>query len=142
MAKGKISLSDFPVAERRKRSVDPDKVTTSPPPISRAQEDDAAKVGNESASATSSQKKQDRPLETTPEQHRASAVENANRREDSRNRLRELRKARERESKHFVNVSLDYETKRRLENAAHDNGLKMTVILRDAIDQYLKDNGY
>ncbi|KAB2766129.1 ribbon-helix-helix protein, CopG family [Brucella anthropi] len=69
-------------------------------------------------------------------------MENANRREDSRNRLRELRKARERESKHFVNVSLDYETKRRLEKAAHDNGLKMTVILRDAIDQYLKDNGY
>lgn len=142
MAKGKITLSDFPVAERRKRSVDPDKVTTAPPPISRAQEADAAKVGNESESATSSQKKQDRPLETTPEQHRATAVENANRREDSRNRLRELRKARERESKHFVNVSLDYETKRRLENAAHDNGLKMTVILRDAIDQYLKDNGY
>ena len=142
MAKGKISLSDFPVAERRKRSVDPDKVTTSPPPISRAQEDDAAKVGNESAPAISSQKKQHKPLETTPEQHRANAIENANRREDSRNRLRELRKARERESKHFVNVSLDYETKRRLENAAHDNGLKMTVILRDAIDRYLKDNGY
>ncbi|MCQ9147748.1 ribbon-helix-helix protein, CopG family [Brucella sp. BTU2] len=56
--------------------------------------------------------------------------------------MRELRKSRERESKHFVNVSLDYETKRRLEKAAHDNGLKMTVILRDAIDQYLKDNGY
>lgn len=142
MAKGKISLSDFPVAERRKRSADLDKVNASSPPISNAHDEDAASVGNESASATSSQKKQDRPLETTPEQHRASAVENANRREDSRNRLRELRKSRERESKHFVNVSLDYETKRRLENAAHDNGLKMTVILRDAIDQYLKDNGY
>lgn len=114
MAKAKISLSDFPVAERRKRSVDPDKVTTSPPPISHVQEEGAANVGNESAFATSSQKKQDKSLETTPEQHRASAIENANRREDSRNRLRELRKARERESKHFVNVSLDYETKRRL----------------------------
>ncbi len=141
MAKGKISLSDFPVAERRKRSVDLGKDTAAPP-ISHVQEEGAANVGNESAFVTSSQKKQDKPLETTPEQHRASAIENANRREDSRNRLRELRKARERESKHFVNVSLDYETKRRLENAAHDNGLKMTVILRDAIDQYLKDNGY
>ncbi len=30
MAKGKISLSDFPVAERRKRSIDLDKVTASP----------------------------------------------------------------------------------------------------------------
>lgn len=141
MAKGKISLSDFPVAERRKRSVDLDKDAAASP-ISHAQEEGGAKVGNESAFATSSQTKQDKPLETTPEQHRASAIENANRREDSRNRLRELRKARERESKHFVNVSLDYETKRRLEKAAHDNGLKMTVILRDAIDQYLKDNGY
>ncbi|ABS17237.1 hypothetical protein [Brucella anthropi] len=141
MAKGKISLSDFPVAERRKRSVDLDKDTAAPP-ISHVQEEGAANVGNESAFMTSSRKKQDKSLETTPEQHRASAIENANRREDSRNRLRELRKSRERESKHFVNVSLDYETKRRLENAAHDNGLKMTVILRDAIDQYLKDNGY
>ncbi|WP_376711033.1 hypothetical protein [Pseudochrobactrum lubricantis] len=141
MTKGKISLSDFPVAERRKRSVDLDKDTPAPP-ISHVQEEGAANVGNESAFMTSRQKKQDKSLETTPEQHRASAIENANRREDSRNRLRELRKSRERESKHFVNVSLDYETKRRLENAAHDNGLKMTVILRDAIDQYLKDNGY
>ena len=142
MAKGKISLSDFPVAERRKRSADMDKLTASSPPISHTHDEDAARIGNESAPAISSQKKQHKPLETTPEQHRASAIETANRREDSRNRLRELRKSRERESKHFVNVSLDYETKRRLENAAHDNGLKMTVILRDAIDQYLKDNGY
>ncbi|WP_449415768.1 hypothetical protein [Ochrobactrum teleogrylli] len=142
MAKGKISLSDFPVAERRKRSDDLDRATVSSPPTSHAHDEDATRVRNKSVPATGSRKKQDKPLETTPEQHRASAVENANRREDSRNRLRELRKARERESKHFVNVSLDYETKRRLENAAHDNGLKMTVILRDAIDQYLKDNGY
>jgi len=142
MAKQKITLSDFPVAERRKRSVDLDKVAASSKSISPMQEYDAATVSNETAAATSKQKKQDRPLETTPEQHRASAIENANSREDSRNRLRELRKSRERESKHFVNVSLDYETKRRLEKAAHDNGLKMTVILRDAIDQYLKDNGY
>lgn len=142
MAKAKISLSDFPVAKRRKRSGDLDKVSASSPPISHAYDEGAPRAGNESAPATSSQNKQDKPLQTTPEQHRASAIENANRREDSRNRLRELRKARERESKHFVNVSLDYETKRRLEKAAHDNGLKMTVILRDAIDQYLKDNGY
>lgn len=142
MAKGKITLSDFPVAERRKSSVDLDKVAASSISISVPHEDDAAKDKNESGPPTSKQKKQYRPLETTPEIHRASAIENANRREDSRNRLRDLRKSRERESKHFVNVSLDYETKRRLEKAAHDNGLKMTVILRDAIDQYLKDNGY
>ncbi|MBC2887662.1 hypothetical protein H7Q97_19995 [Ochrobactrum sp. CM-21-5] len=63
-------------------------------------------------------------------------------REDSRNRLRDLRKSRERESKHFVNVPLDYDTKRRLERAAHDNDLKMTVIMRAAIDEYLTNNGY
>lgn len=82
MAKGKISLSDFPVAERRKRSVDLDKDTAAPP-ISHVQEEGAANVGNESAFMTSSRKKQDKSLETTPEQHRASAIENANRREDS-----------------------------------------------------------
>ncbi|WP_348628495.1 hypothetical protein [Mesorhizobium sp. M5C.F.Cr.IN.023.01.1.1] len=41
-----------------------------------------------------------------------------------------------------MNVPLDYETKKRLEKAAHENDLKMTVIMKAAIDQYLRDNGY
>ncbi|MCJ7996826.1 hypothetical protein J5N58_20390 [Rhizobium cremeum] len=63
-------------------------------------------------------------------------------REASRIRLQELKQNKARESKHFVNCPLDYDTKKRLERAASENDLKMTVIVKAAIDQFLKDNGY
>ncbi|ASY67057.1 hypothetical protein SJ05684_a37430 (plasmid) [Sinorhizobium sojae CCBAU 05684] len=63
-------------------------------------------------------------------------------REDSRVRLRDLKRARDRESKHYVNCPLDYDTKMRLQKAALDNDVKMTVIMKASIDQFLKDNGY
>jgi hypothetical protein len=37
---------------------------------------------------------------------------------------------------------LDYATKKRLEKAALENDVKMTVIMKAAIDQFLRDNGY
>ncbi|WP_287350927.1 hypothetical protein [Mesorhizobium sp.] len=81
-------------------------------------------------------------LATTEAERRERSTTRALEREVSRTRLRDLKRARERESKHFVNVPLDYETKKRLEKAAHENDLKMTVIMKAAIDQYLRDNGY
>ncbi|KKA09326.1 hypothetical protein VP03_30995 [Sinorhizobium meliloti] len=63
-------------------------------------------------------------------------------REDSRVRLRDLKRARDRESKHYANCPLDYDTKMRLQKAAIENDVKMTVIMKAAIDQFLKDNGY
>ncbi|MDW9371587.1 hypothetical protein GOC03_30240 [Sinorhizobium meliloti] len=63
-------------------------------------------------------------------------------REDSRKRLSDLKRLRERESKHFVNVPLDDEIKKRLKKAALENDVKMTVIMEAAIDQFLRDNGY
>ncbi|WP_292307309.1 hypothetical protein [Mesorhizobium sp.] len=81
-------------------------------------------------------------LSSTEAERRERSTTRALQREDSRIRLRDLKRARERESKHFVNVPLDYETKKRLETAAHENDLKMTVIMKAAIDQYLRDNGY
>jgi DNA mismatch repair protein MutS2 len=62
--------------------------------------------------------------------------------EKARTKLRDLKRAQTRESKHFVNVPLDYETKMRLQKASFENDLKMTVIMKAAIDQYLRDNGY
>ena len=76
------------------------------------------------------------------EERRDRATRRAIEREDSRNALARLRRTRERESKHFVNVPLDYSTKKRLEKAAHDNDLKMTQIMREAIDNFLTENGY
>lgn len=138
MAKGKVTLSDFPVASRRRPSTTDEKK-----PI--AELDGTEEIANEKISQSSDTKKQaihSKSQFVTPEERRTNDTKEANQREDSRNRLRQLRRDRERESKHFVNVSLDYDTKRRLEKAAHENGLKMSVILRDAIDQYLTENGY
>lgn len=138
MAKGKVTLSDFPVASRRRPSTTDVKQPT-------AELDGTEDVANEKVSQSLDIKKlaiHSKSQFVTPEERRTNDTKEANKREDSRNRLRQLRRDRERESKHFVNVSLDYDTKRRLEKAAHENGLKMSVILRDAIDQYLTENGY
>ncbi|RWJ74668.1 MAG: hypothetical protein EOR35_31260 [Mesorhizobium sp.] len=62
--------------------------------------------------------------------------------EEGRNRLRDLKRAHTREAKHYVNCPLDYDTKMRLQKAAFENDLKMTVIIKAAIDQFLRDNGY
>ena len=139
MAKGKVTLSDFPVASRRRASADDRKK----PAAALMEEDNLGNIEIPKPSAEPERQRVGSNSQfVTPEERRKNDTQQANQREDSRNRLRELRRNRERESKHFVNVSLDYDTKRRLEKAAHDNGLKMTVILRDAIDQYLSENGY
>lgn len=139
MAKGKVTLSDFPVASRKRASADDRK---KPADESNDDADLANKEMPKSSPEPEKQRVRSKSQFLTPEERRKSDTQQANHREDSRNRLRELRQNRERESKHFVNVSLDYDTKRRLEKAAHENGLKMSVILRDAIDQYLTENGY
>lgn len=76
------------------------------------------------------------------EERRDTSVQRALDQEKARTRLRDLKRAQTRESKHFVNVPLDYETKMRLQKASFENDLKMTVIMKAAIDQYLRDNGY
>lgn len=76
------------------------------------------------------------------DERRERATRRAIEREDSRNAFTRLRRTRERESKHFVNVPLDYSTKKRLEKAAFENDLKMTQIMREAIDNFLTENGY
>lgn len=62
--------------------------------------------------------------------------------EGARLALKNLKRAKERDAKFYVNVALNYETKMRLKTAAHENDVKMTVIMQAAIDFYLKENGY
>ena len=62
--------------------------------------------------------------------------------ERARHALKNLKRAKERDAKFYVNVALDYETKARLKRAAHENDVKMTVIMQAAIDFYLTENGY
>ncbi|WP_258124258.1 hypothetical protein [Mesorhizobium onobrychidis] len=78
----------------------------------------------------------------TGEERKSKAIERALAQEEGRYRLRDLKRAHTREAKHYVNCPLDYDTKMRLQKAAFDNDIKMTVIIKAAIDQFLRDNGY
>ncbi|MBW6425430.1 hypothetical protein KX729_28815 [Rhizobium sp. XQZ8] len=62
--------------------------------------------------------------------------------DEVRNSLKNLKRAKQREVKFFVNVALDQATKARLKRAADENDIKMAIVMRAAIDFYLKENGY
>lgn len=145
MAKGQTTVSDFAVAPRRSRPVEqsatqadsgtkPAELPTETRDANHSQ--DAAPAGPEA------DKLVNRLIAPTEEARRERATTRALQREDSRIRLRDLKRARDRESKHYVNCPLDYDTKTRLQKAALENDVKMTVIMKAAIDQFLKDNGY
>jgi len=143
MGKGQTTVSDFAVAPRRSRAVNT--TTQDDAPLSAEGQVEQTPPHNQpltpppvgvAAEATS------RLIAPTEEARRERSVSKALQREDSRVRLRDLKRARDRESKHYVNCPLNYETKKRLERASFENDVKMTKIMQAAIDQYLKDNGY
>ncbi|MGH0359505.1 hypothetical protein [Sinorhizobium meliloti] len=139
------TVSDFAVAPRGSRPVE--QSVTQP-----TSETNAAELPTELRNADQAQdaappraevdKPVSRLIAPTEEARRERATTRALQREDSRIRLRNLKRARDRESKHYVNCPLDYDTKTRLQKAALENEVKMTVIMKAAIDQFLKDNGY
>ncbi|WP_292331622.1 hypothetical protein [Mesorhizobium sp.] len=126
---GKLSVSDFPIAPRRPKPAT-SKATQAPtaPPVSET-------------NAT-----RERPRRGLPnpsgEERKSKSIERALAQEEGRYRLRDLKRGHTREAKHYVNCPLDYDAKMRLQKAAFDNDIKMTVIIKAAIDQFLRDNGY
>lgn len=81
-------------------------------------------------------------LATSPEARRQEQRTKAIVRENASNRLKALKREKAKESKHYINVPLDFATKRALENAAHEHGIKMAEIVRDAMRVYLRSAGY
>ncbi|EPE97088.1 hypothetical protein [Rhizobium grahamii] len=76
------------------------------------------------------------------EERRRRAAKLAGDQQEARRRLKNLKRAKERALRSYVNVPLEQAVKERLMRAAHENDVKMTVILQAAIDIYLQDNGY
>jgi hypothetical protein len=158
--KGSLSVADFQVAPRRRPKaeelaaaaptgdrIDPEQITqTTTETLANSASasntiDQAPAALPVNPSAARSPRR--RALTPPSEEERRKKIEvRTIEQEDGRNRLRDLKRARQREAKHFVNVPLDYDLKKRLENAAHENDLKMTVIMKAAIAQFLEDNGY
>lgn len=132
-----LSVGDIPIAPRKPRSPNSAEAPT-------VQPSDA--VGTSAVPVAMADRGEKRPRRQLPkpstEDRKETSVQRALDQEKARTRLRDLKRAQTRESKHFVNVPLDYDTKMRLQKASFDNDLKMTVIMKAAIDQYLRDNGY
>ncbi|WEZ85987.1 hypothetical protein P6U16_23875 (plasmid) [Rhizobium sp. 32-5/1] len=75
-------------------------------------------------------------------QRRETAETRAIVQEDARYSLKNLKRSKQRNVKFFVNIALDYELKARLQRAATENDLKMTAVVKAALDYYLKENDY
>lgn len=142
---GKLSVSDFPIAPRRPKP-ETSKATMKPASVSEEAEARTAVPEPTAAPASEADATRERPRRSLPnpsgEERKSKAIERALAQEEGRYRLRDLKRAHTREAKHYVNCPLDYDTKMRLQKAAFDNDIKMTVIIKAAIDQFLRDNGY
>ena len=75
-------------------------------------------------------------------QRRETAESRAIAQEDVRYSLKNLQRAKQRNVKFFINIALDYEMKARLQRAALENDVKMTAVVKAALDYYLSENGY
>ena len=140
MSKGSSGIEDFPIAPRRAR-----KAETGREPENGAGSNSPQGAEGQEPPATGPQPpvpSRSNVILPTPEARKERATAKALEQETSRLRLQDLKQKRARESKHYVNCALDYDTKKRLERAASENDVKMTVIVKAAIDQFLRDNGY
>ncbi|ACM40280.1 MULTISPECIES: hypothetical protein [Rhizobium/Agrobacterium group] len=154
MVKRDTSVTDFAVAPRKPRQEPqvgqsvPSKAAPATPEV--VVPDKAANMQptNIDASATNPQadvgpnQQSGKLISADEDVRRERTTTRALRQEASRLRLQDLKQTKARESKHFVNCPLDFDTKQRLARAAVENEIKMTVIIKTAIDQYLRDNGY
>ncbi|WP_156392545.1 hypothetical protein [Rhizobium sp. Root482] len=128
MTKASLDLNDFTIAARktaREPNLDTDQADASVT----SHEPAAAKQTGASASGRAEQRRQ---------QAEARAIAQ----EDVRNSLKNLKRSKQRTVKFFVNIALDYDLKARLQRAAQENDVKMTVVVKAALDIYLSKNGY
>jgi hypothetical protein len=125
MNKAGLGLSDLSIAPRkaeRQTEIEPAAIPPDPAPPEKA--------------ATAMLPK---PSE---KQRRESAEARAMAQEDVRYSLKNLKRSKQRNVKFFINIALDYELKARLQRAAAENDLKMTAVVKAALDFYLTENGY
>lgn len=130
--KGHLSLGDFTIAAKTAVRDDDRDIAERPaaPPTLSAHPDDVTT----SPDALLSRK----PSAEREKKSRGRAMAQ----EEARYSLKNLKRAKQREVKFFVNVALDHTTKSRLKRAADDNDIKMATVMKAAIDFYLTENGY
>ncbi|MCM2294717.1 hypothetical protein NAC44_20530 [Allorhizobium sp. BGMRC 0089] len=146
MTKRETSASDFIIAPRKQRA-ESSNGTTDIKKIENKIEDNISEIENDISSSSieknsASGREETKLISVDKSVQRERSTSRALRQEASRLRFQDLKQKKDRESKHYVNCPLDYDTKQRLAKASIDNQIKMTVIIKAAIDQFLRDNGY
>lgn len=126
MSKAGLDLKDFSIASRRAEAK-PDAISDTPAVAASTPTD-----GNVAPMLP-------RPSE---KQRRETAEARAIAQEDVRYSLKNLKRTKQRNVKFFINIALDYDLKARLQRAALENDLKMTAVVKAALDYYLTENGY
>ena len=135
MNKSTIDFQQFSLAPRRK-------ATEQAAPTALLDPDGIEQVNNREV-APEDTAEHDTVLPKFPEHvRRKRSAKRAQEQQDTRRRLKSLKRAKDRAIKFYVNVPLDQAMKERLVRASHENEVKMTVIMQAAIDAYLEDNGY
>lgn len=132
MSKDAIDIEQFSLAPRRKSESGMTLIDAEA--AARLSDDATMQPATPNAAAT---------LPRLPEEERRRrAAKLAGDQQEARRRLKNLKRAKGRSIRFYVNVPLEQAVKERLMRAAHENDVKMTVILQAAIDIYLQDNGY
>ncbi|TDW28151.1 hypothetical protein EV128_10966 [Rhizobium azibense] len=131
MSKGGLYLSDFTIAAKSTAKLVP---SAGPVGAERPPEEESTQTEPDASPAMLTKR--------TPAEQEKRARDRAATREDARSSLKNLKRAKQREIKFYVNVALDQATKARLKRAADENDLKMAAVMKAAIDFYLKENGY
>ncbi|WP_117196085.1 hypothetical protein [Rhizobium terrae] len=135
MTKSNIDFAQFALAPRRPQGEATPVVEDAPSISSDAPEIVPVPQNRDDQSAPLLQRLSD------GERHQRRATRAAEQ-EETRRKLKNLKRAKERNIRFYVNVPLEQDVKNRLMRAAHENDVHMTIIMQAAIDTYLKDNGY
>lgn len=139
MNKATIDFQQFSVAPRRK----PEAQDTKEGLLEVAADERASDVHDQTSAPLDNGGGRATVLPRLPEdKRRQRSAKRAVEQDDTRRRLKSLKRAKDRAIKFYVNVPLEQEMKERLLRAAHENDVKMTVIMQAAIENYLEDNGY
>lgn len=139
MNKGTIDFQQFSLAPRRKPAV----LGTKEGLLKVAADEQAADLRDQAPEPPDNDRGRRTVLPRLPEDERQRrGAKRAADQGDTRRRLKSLKRAKDRAIKFYVNVPLEQAMNARLMKAAHENDVKMTVIMQAAIETYLEDNGY
>ncbi|NTE84945.1 hypothetical protein G6M12_25680 [Agrobacterium tumefaciens] len=137
MVRPKISLDDIPVAKPRVQRVE---ATVPPPEPAAVTEINGADRG---AAEAVSETQPARPVEPAITPAKADAPKTpATKTQNERGGLRALKALRPQKGDYVLSVSLEERLRDRLARASFESKVKQTNIVREALDEFLRKEGY